>query len=89
MLYMVIERFHPGKVRMLYERFAEKGRLLPDGVGYLNSWIKEDLSICYQVMKSDDVEKIHEWISQWNDLADFEVIPVINSDDAKEKVFSI
>ena len=89
MLYMIIERFHPGKVRMLYERFAEKGRLLPDGVGYLNSWIKEDLSICYQVMKSDDVEKIHEWISQWNDLADFEVIPVINSDDAKEKVFSI
>ena len=89
MLYMVIERFHPGKVRMLYERFDEKGRLLPDGASYINSWIKEDLSVCYQVMKSDDVEKIHEWISQWNDLADFEVIPVINSDDAKEKVFSI
>ena len=89
MLYMIIEKFHPGKIRMIYQRFDEKGRLLPDGVSYINSWIKEDLSVCYQVMKSDDVEKIHEWISQWNDLADFEVIPVINSDEAKEKVFSI
>ena len=88
MLYMIIERFHPGKVRMLYERFAEKGRLLPAGVSYLNSWVNEDVSICYQVMKSDSVEKIHEWISHWNDLADFEVIPVINSDEAKEKIFS-
>lgn len=89
MLYMIIEKFHPGKIKMLYERFDEKGRLLPDGVRYINSWIKEDISVCYQVMRSDSVEKIHEWISHWNDLADFEVIPVINSEEAKEKVFSI
>ena len=89
MLYMIIEKFHPGKIRMLYERFDEKGRLLPNGVRYINSGIKEDISVCYQVMRSDSVEKIHEWISHWNDLADFEVIPVINSDEAKEKVFSI
>ena len=89
MLYMIIEKFYPGKIRMIYERFDEKGRLLPDGVSYINSWIKEDLSVCYQVMRSDSVEKIHEWISHWNDLADFEVIPVINSDEGKEKVFSI
>ena len=88
MVYMIIERFHPGKVKMLYKRFAEKGRLLPAEVSYLNSWIKEDVSICYQVMESDSVEKIHEWISHWNDLADFEVIPVINSDEAKEKILS-
>ena len=88
MLYMIIERFHPGKVRMLYERFAEKGRLLSVGVSCINSWIKEDVSICYQVMRSDSLEKIHEWVSHWNDLADFEVIPVINSDEAKEKIFS-
>ena len=88
MQYMIIERFHPGKVRMLYERFAEKGRLLPAGVNYLDSWIKEDVSICYQLMRSDSVEKIHEWISHWNDLADFEIIPVITSAQAKEKVFA-
>jgi len=85
---MIIERFHTGKGKMIYERFAEKGRLLPAGVNYLDSWIKEDVSICYQLMRSDSVEKIHEWISHWNDLADFEVIPVINSDEAKEKIFS-
>lgn len=85
---MIIERFHPGKVKMLYERFGEKGRLLPAGVIYLDSWIKEDVSICYQVMRSDNAEKIHEWVGHWNDLADFEVIPVINSDEAKEKIFS-
>ena len=88
MVYMIIERFHTGKGKMIYERFAEKGRLLPAGVNYLDSWIKEDVSICYQLMRSDSVEKIHEWISHWNDLADFEVIPVINSDEAKEKIFS-
>jgi hypothetical protein len=88
MLYMIIERFHVGKVRTLYERFTEKGRLLPGGVNYINSSINEDISICYQLMESDGVEKIHEWISHWNDLADFEVIPVINSDEAKEKIFS-
>ena len=89
MLNMIIEKFHPGKIRMIYQRFDEKGRLLPDGVSYINNWIKEDLSVCYQVMRSDSVEKIHEWISHWNDLADLEVIPVINSDEGKEKVFSI
>lgn len=86
MLYMVIEKFHPGKVRALYRRFEEKGRMLPEGVHYINSWINEQISICYQVMESDGEEEIHQWISQWNDLADFEVIPVITSAQAKEKV---
>jgi hypothetical protein len=88
MVYMIIERFHADKIRSLYERFAEKGRLMPDGVNYINSWITEDISTCYQVMESISEEKIHEWISHWNDLCDFEVIPVISSTEAKAKVFS-
>jgi mannose-1-phosphate guanylyltransferase len=88
MLFMIIEKFHPGKVKNLYQRFEEKGRLMPDGVNYINSWIDPEISICYQVMESDSEVKIHEWISNWNDLADFEVIPVITSAQAKEKVFS-
>jgi len=84
---MVIERFHPGKVKELYKRFDEKGRMMPKGVHYLNSWINEDVSICYQVMESESEEDLQEWISHWNDLADFEVIPVITSAQAKEKVF--
>lgn len=88
MLFLIIERFHPGKVKLLYERFAEQGRLMPEGVEYIDSWIDKNLSTCYQVMQSDSIEKIHVWISHWNDLADFEVIPVITSAEAKVIVYS-
>jgi hypothetical protein len=85
---MIIEIFHPNKVKDLYKRFAEKGRQLPEGVHYINSWIDEDVKICYQVMESDSEEKIHEWIQYWIDLSDFQVIPVLTSAQAKEKVFA-
>jgi hypothetical protein len=85
---MIIERFHPGKVKSLYKRFEEKGRMLPDGVIYVNSWIDEQVATCYQVMESDAKEKIVEWVQKWNDLVDFEVIPVITSAQAKAKVFA-
>ena len=88
MLYMIIEKFHPGKAKKLYQRFEEKGRMLPEGVIYINSWIDEQVATCYQVMESDAKEKIDEWIKCWSDLADFEVIPVITSAQAKEKIFA-
>ncbi len=88
MLYMIIERFYPGKVKELYKRFEEKGRMLPEGVTYINSWIDEQVSICYQVMESCSEKKLQEWISHWNDLAGFEIIPVITSAEAKTKVFA-
>ena len=89
MLYMIIERFRPGKTKDLYKRFEEKGRMLPDGVKYINSWIDNDILTCYQVMESESEQKLQQWISYWNDLADFEVIPVISSTEAKEKVLSV
>lgn len=61
---------------------------MPQGVHYINSWINEDITACYQVMESDTEKKIYEWIQNWNDLADFKVIPVITSLQAKEKVFA-
>ena len=85
---MIIERFRPGKVKDLYKRFDEKGRMLPEGVHYINSWINAEVSICYQVMETDSEAKLQEWISHWNDLVDFEIIPVISSAMAREKVFS-
>ena len=88
MLYMIIERFHPGKANALYERFDEMGRMLPEGVHYINSWIDEQVSVCFQVMESDTKEKLQQWIDQWNDLADFEIIPVITSAEAKGKIFA-
>jgi hypothetical protein len=85
---MIIEKFHPGKVKELYQRFEEKGRLMPEGLVYINSWINEDVTCCYQVMETDKIGKLHEWIEHWDDLSDFEIIPVITSAQAKEKVFS-
>jgi Protein of unknown function (DUF3303) len=60
MQYMIIERFHPGKVKSLYKRFDEKERMLPEGVTYINSWINEAVSICYQLMESESEENIHQ-----------------------------
>jgi len=85
---MIVERFQSGKAKALYERFEEKGRMLPEGVHYINSWIDEQVSVCFQVMESDTKEKLQQWIDQWNDLADFEIIPVITSAEAKGKIFA-
>jgi hypothetical protein len=64
----------------------KKGRMLPKGVLYIDSWINEDMTICYQVMESDSIDKLHEWISNWNDIVDFKIIPVIRSAEAKKRV---
>lgn len=84
---MVIERFKPGRVKELYHRFDERGRMLPEGVTYVTSFINEDVTVCWQVMEAASAEKLNEWIVNWNDLVDFEVIPVISSTEAKEKTF--
>lgn len=86
MTYMIIEKFHPEKIKTLYQRFAEKGRMMPEGVNYVNSWINDDVTVCYQVMESESLDKLKEWISNWDDLADFEIVPVITSAEAKKKV---
>ena len=85
---MIIEKFHPGKGKDIYKRFEEKGRMMPDGLRYINSWIDEDVKTCYQVMESETLDKLKEWIANWDDLSDFEIIPVITSAEAKEKVFA-
>jgi hypothetical protein len=86
MLYMIIERFHADKVKELYKRFDEKGTMMPEGVTYVNSWINEDITVCYQVMEATSIAHLHEWIANWNDLVDFEIIPVISSAEAKNRL---
>lgn len=88
MQYMIIERFYPDKIKALYQRFDEKGRMMPEGVQYINSWINESVTICYQLMESPSEDLLHAWIANWNDLADFEIIPVISSAEAKKKILS-
>lgn len=86
MLYLVIERFKNGKPRPIYERFDAHGRLAPDGVQYVNSWITGDLSTCYQVMQTDDRALLDQWIANWSDIVDFEVHEVMTSSEARAKV---
>ena len=81
MLYMVIEHFKGDPVPV-YRRFRERGRLAPDGLRYINSWVTADLQRCYQVMECDDRRLLQEWIDQWKDLVDFEVVPVVTSAEA-------
>lgn len=88
MQYMIIERYRPGRVKEIYERFDEKGRMMPEGVKYIGSWINTDVTVCYQLMESDSEEKLQEWIRCWSDLVDFEIVPVISSATARGKVFT-
>ena len=86
MLFMVIEKFRGGNPKPVYERFAAKGRLAPEGVNYVNSWITEDLGTCYQVMDAPDRALLDEWLANWRDIVDFEVQPVITSLEARHRV---
>jgi hypothetical protein len=86
MLYMVIERFRDGKAVPVYRRFRDEGRLAPDGLRYVASWVTTDMTRCYQVMECDDAALIARWTERWSDLVEFEVIPVITSAEASAAI---
>ena len=86
MLFMVIERFRNGDPTPVYRRFREQGRLAPDGLTYVSSWVTTDLATCYQVMECDDRKLLDAWMSRWSDLVEFDVVPVVTSADAAERV---
>ena len=88
MLFMIVEHFRGGDPRPVYERFRERGRLAPEGLEYRGSWVTTDLARCYQVMECRQRELLDEWMVQWDDLVDFEVVEVVSSSDAVERVFS-
>lgn len=82
MLFMVIEHFRPGRVPEVYRRFRDRGRMAPDGVQYVSSWVDLDFQRCFQVMQADDEESLRGWTANWDDLIDFEIIPVRTSPEA-------
>jgi hypothetical protein len=88
MLYMVIEHFRGGDAVPVYRRFRDSGRLTPDGVRYLGSWVSEDLARCYQLMECDDRQLIDRWTSHWADLVEFEIVPVVTSAEAVQALSS-
>lgn len=81
---MVVENFKDEVA--VYDRFNRQGRLMPEGLNYLSSWIASDLKKCFQLMETEDVTLFDEWIANWQDLVDFEVIPVLTSTEAAKKI---
>jgi len=79
MLFMVIERFRGGDPKPIGERFRRDGRMLPEGVFYQVSWIDPTVGRCFQIMEAPSLESLSEWVRRWEDLVDFEVIPVLTS----------
>ena len=85
MLYVILEHFK-GDAVPVYRRFRDQGRMAPDGLRYINSWVTKDLQRCYQVMECDDPRLLQQWMDHWKDIVDFEVIPIVTSSEAAATV---
>jgi hypothetical protein len=84
MRYMVIETFTRGP-RPVYERARDRGRMLPEGLRYVESWVEEGLGRCFQLMETDDPALFKAWTAEWHDLAEFEIVPVLASAEAANR----
>jgi len=83
---MIIEHFKNRNPVPVYRRFRDHGRLTPEGLQYVSSWVDERLECCFQLMETDDRKLLDEWIANWSDIVEFEIFPVISSKEAAEKI---
>lgn len=83
---MIVEHFKNQDAVPVYRRFRDRGRLAPDGLQYLSSWVDEKLECCFQLMETEERTLLEEWLANWSDLVEFEVYPVMSSKDAAEKI---
>ncbi len=86
MLFMVIEHFRPGKAPEVYRRFRDRGRMAPEGVRYISSWVDLEFRRCFQVMEAGSEAMLKEWTDKWNDLVEFEIVPVRTSEQAARAI---
>ena len=82
MTYMVIEHFRGGDALPVYRRFRDHGRLAPEGLRYVANWVTDDFRRCFQIMGCEDRQLLAEWTARWEDLVEFEIIPVMTSAEA-------
>jgi hypothetical protein len=82
MLFMVIEHFRAGRAPEVYRRFRERGRMAPEGLRYVSSWVDLEFERCFQLMEADDEGLFKAWTANWDDLIDFEIVPVRTSAEA-------
>lgn len=83
---MIVEHFKNQDPVPVYRRFRDRGRLAPEGLQYVSSWVDEKLERCFQIMETADRKLLDEWIANWSDIVEFEVYPVISSQEAVERV---
>jgi Protein of unknown function (DUF3303) len=86
MLFMVIERFKNRDAAPVYTRFREHGRMAPEGLKYIDSWVETNFDRCFQLMECDDQKLFHEWIAHWEDLVDFQIVEVRTSQQASHSL---
>ena len=86
MLYMIIEHFKNDDPVPVYRRFRDRGRLAPNGLQYISSWVDEKLERCFQIMETDDRKLLDQWITNWSDIVEFEVFLVVSSKEAAETI---
>jgi hypothetical protein len=85
---MVIERFRNGDARAVYERFEKRGRMMPPGLEYVDSWTDVDLSRCFQIVRADHPRLLDEWAAHWSDLVDLEFVEIISGKEAGQRVLN-
>ena len=86
MLFMLIERFKNRDALAVYRRFKEQGRMAPEGLTYVGSWIEANFDRCFQLMECDDVRLLQQWAVQWQNVVDLEFVPVVPSREAVELI---
>ena len=86
MLFMLIERFKNRDAVAVYRRFREQGRMAPEGLTYVGSWIEANFDRCFQLMECEDARLLQQWMIKWQDLVEFEIIPVVPSKETVEAI---
>jgi Protein of unknown function (DUF3303) len=81
MLFMVIENYRNQDAKSVYRRFSDKGRMMPDGISFVSSWVTADLGRCFQIMECDDITLLQQWAAEWSDLVHFEILPIAPGKD--------
>ncbi len=88
MLFMIIERFKDGDPKPIYKHLRDKGRGMPDGLKYIDSWIEPNFDRCFQLMECDDARLLQEWVLHWRGFAEFEIVPVVPSKETRKLIES-
>ena len=86
MLFMVIERFRNRDPKPIYRRLRERGRQMPVGLEFIDSWVEPSFERCFQLMETDDARLLQKWVASWADLMEFEILPVVHSKDTRQDV---